>query len=263
MNNPLKPIPSILALLLLFSFSQNLQAAGSVREYVPLEVGKIEADFSDEDLDFLDEEIEEEGTRVADPLIIWNRAVFHFNDKFYFWILKPIANGYKAVVPSVARIGVKNFFKNLFTPIRFVNCILQGKRHAAEAEFVRFLCNSTVGVLGFGDPAKKYYPTLKSPEEDLGQTLGVYGMGNGIYIVWPFLGPSTLRDSVGLIGDHFLNPASYVNPTESSLAITGVKTVNTTSFRIGDYESFKESAIKPYEAFRDAYIQLRKTKVEK
>lgn len=244
-------------MLLLFLFFEDLQAAGFEK------VGKIEADFSDEDLDFLNEEIEEESIRVADPLSLWNRGIFHFNDKFYFWVLKPVADGYKTVVPSKIRIGVKNFFQNLLTPIRFVNCILQGKRHAAEAEFARFLCNTTVGVLGFGDPAKKYYPALQAPEEDLGQTLGVYGIGNGIYIIWPFLGPSTLRDSFGLIGDHFLDPLSYVNPIESSLAIRGFDTVNATSFRIGDYEAFKESAIKPYEAFRDAYIQMRKTKLEK
>lgn len=221
-------------------------------------------DFSDDELDLFDDEFEEDQdkVRVADPLAFWNRAMFHFNDKFYFWVLKPVVRGYRAVVPSPVRSGVKNFFTNLTTPIRLVNCILQWKWRAANAEFARFLLNSTVGVLGFGNPAKKY-PELNPSEEDLGQTLGAYGIGNGLYIVWPILGPSTLRDSVGLVGDLLLNPVSYVEPTEAAIGITGYETVNDTSFKIGDYESLKKAAINPYEALRDAYIQHRKSKVKK
>ncbi len=222
---------------------------------------ELEAEFLDEDIDFLEEENEELVLRVPDPIAPWNRVMFHFNDKFYFWVLKPVAKGYRALVPLPVRTCVENFFYNLATPIRLVNCILQRKGRAADAEFVRFLLNTTVGILGFGDPAKRY-PELNPSPEDLGQTLGIYKIGNGFYIVWPFLGPSTLRDSVGMIGDLFLNPITYVQPTEASLGISGYKTVNETSFRIGDYESFKEAAIEPYEAFRDAYIQQREKKVK-
>jgi phospholipid-binding lipoprotein MlaA len=198
---------------------------------------------------------------VADPLAFWNLVMFHFNDKFYFWVLKPVARGYRAAVPSMVRVGVKNFFTNLSTPIRLVNCILQWKWQAANAEFARFMLNSTVGVLGFGNPAGKY-PKLNLNEEDLGQTLGAYGIGNGFYLVLPFLGPSTLRDSVGLVGDLYLNPVSYVEPTEAAVGITSYKIVNETSFQIGDYESLKKAAINPYDALRDAYIQHRKSKVK-
>jgi phospholipid-binding lipoprotein MlaA len=218
-------------------------------------------DLSDDELDLFDDEFEEDKVRVADPLAFWNRPMFHFNDKFYFWVLKPVARGYRALVPSTVRIGVKNFFTNLTTPIRLVNCILQWKWQAANAEFARFMLNSTVGVLGFGNPAKKY-PKLNSSEEDLGQTLGVYGIGNGFYVVLPFLGPSTLRDSVGLVGDLFLNPASYVEPTEAAVGIYAYRIVNDTSFKIGDYESLKKAAINPYEALRNAYIQHRESKVK-
>ena len=83
-----------------------------------------------------------------------------------------------------------------------------------------------------------------------------------MYIVWPFLGPSTLRDSVGLLGDSFINPLSYVEPVEAAVGIYGYRIVNDISFRLGDYESLKEAAIDPYEALRDAYIQHRKSKVE-
>ena len=221
-----------------------------------------EDDFSDDELDLFDDEFKEDKVQVADPLAFWNRAMFHFNDKFYFWVLKPVAKGYRAAVPRPARIGVRNFFTNITTPLRLVNCILQWKWQAAGAESVRFLLNSTVGVLGFGNPAKKY-PKLNPSEEDLGQTLGAYGIGNGFYIVWPFLGPYTLRDSVGLVGDLFLNPVSYVKPIEAAVGINGYEILNDTSFKIGDYESFKKAAINPYEAQRDAYIQHRNSKVKK
>ncbi len=234
----------------------------SASEQTPPDLEGAEEDFPDENFEFfLEEQIEEEVVRVADPLSPWNRVMFHFNDRFYFWVLKPVARGYKAVVPGPVRSGVKNFFHNLTTPIRMASCILQGKVHGVGTEFARFMINSTVGVLGFGDPAKKWFK-LDPSEEDLGQTLGTYGIGDGFFIVWPILGPSTLRDSVGMIGDWFLNPVSYVSPTEAYLGVRAVETVNETSFRIGDYESLKEAAIEPYAAFRDGYIQYRKKKVE-
>jgi phospholipid-binding lipoprotein MlaA len=197
---------------------------------------------------------------IADPLLPWNRLMFEFNDRLYFWVLKPVARGYTAVVPSPVRVGIDNFFRNLFMPPRFVSCLLQGKGAAAEAELARFFVNTTIGVLGFMAPAKDL-AAFNPPEEDLGQTLGVYGIGNGIYIVWPFFGPSTLRDTVGMVGDRFLNPVTYLEPFEAAAGVTAVKTVNDTSFRIGDYETLLESAIIPYEAFRDAYLQYRQKKI--
>ncbi|OQW99574.1 MAG: hypothetical protein BWK80_62805 [Desulfobacteraceae bacterium IS3] len=228
---------------------------------------KPEAETFDEglndDLDIWDAQVEEESAHVPDPLAPWNRIMFQFNDKLYFRVLKPVAKGYRAVTPELFRIGVKNFFQNLATPIRLVNCILQGKISAAEIELARFIVNSTAGIVGFGDVADKD-PQLKKPsEEDLGQTLAVYGVGNGFYIVWPIMGPSTLRDSAGMIGDLFLNPLSHPDmPAEASAGITAFEVINETSFRLGDYETFKEAAIEPYESLRDAYIQYRKKKVK-
>jgi len=218
-------------------------------------------DTSDED--FFEEEFEEDKVYVADPLSPWNRAMFHFNDKLYFWALKPLARGYKVIAPEFFRTGVKNFFRNITTPIRLVNCMLQAKGEAAAVELTRFVVNTTIGVLGFGSPADKY-PKLAPPDsEDLGQTLGNYGLGNGLYLVWPILGPSTLRDSIGRAGDFFLDPVSYVEPAEASMGIRAFDTVNNTSFRIGDYESLKKSAIDPYTALRDVYLQVRENKIKK
>ena len=216
--------------------------------------------LSEEELDFLYGEAEEEAIHIADPLAPWNIAMFHFNDKFYFWVLKPVARGYRAVMPGKVRGWVKNFFYNIRAPVRFVNCTLQGKWNAAGGELARFVVNTTVGILGFGNPAKDD-PRLNPSEEDLGQTFGAYGAGNGFYIVWPFIGPSTLRDTLGLVGDRFLYPVAYVEPFEAAIAIDGYGILNETSFRIGDYEALKEAFLDPYAAIRDAYIQNRRKKV--
>ncbi|MDY6790973.1 MAG: MlaA family lipoprotein [Thermodesulfobacteriota bacterium] len=231
------------------------------REISPSEEAKSNLAEKDEFLDEFENEFKEKAVTVADPLSLWNRAMHHFNDKLYFWFLKPVAKGYRAIVPGVVRTGVRNFFSNIFTPIRLTSCVLQGKVNAGGTELVRFAVNSTVGILGFGDPAQKYF-NLDISDEDLGQTLGAYGIGNGFYLVWPVLGPSTLRDSVGMVGDRFLNPITYVKPIEASVAIWSFDKINETSLHIGDWESIKEAAIEPYEAFRDAYIQYRNNKVK-
>ncbi len=219
----------------------------------------VEDGFED---DFFEDEFEEDQVRVADPLSPLNKAMFHFNDKLYFWLLKPITRGYKAVTPEFFRTGVKNFFRNITTPIRIVNCLFQGKTDSAGVEFSRFFTNTIIGVLGFGSPADKY-PELTSPsEEDLGQTLAVYGLSNGIYIVWPVFGPSTLRDSIGMAGDWFLNPVNYIEPVEMSYAVWGFDRINQTSFRIGEYEALKEASIDPYVAVRDIYLQYREKKIK-
>jgi phospholipid-binding lipoprotein MlaA len=237
---------------------QNRQITTTEAEQIPSDPDM--EDNSDED--FFEDEFEEDKLQVADPLSPWNRAMFHFNDKFYFWALKPLARGYKAVAPEFFRTGVKNFFRNITTPIRLVNCMLQAKGNAAVVEFSRFVVNTTIGVLGFGSPADKYPRLIPPDSEDLGQTLGSYGLGNGFYIVWPILGPSTLRDSIGRAGDFFLDPVSYVEPAEASIGIRAFDTVNNTSFRIGDYESLKKSAIDPYTALREVYLQIRENKVK-
>ncbi len=212
-------------------------------------------------LDELEEEYEDDSTLISDPLVSWNRAMFHFNDKIYLWAFKPVAKGYRAITPTLFRTGVRNFFNNLMTPIRFVNCLLQFKGIAATKEFARFVVNSTVGVLGFGDIASNNPGLVPPPKEDFGQTLATYKIGSGPYIVWPFFGPSTLRDSVGMVGDYFLNPISYIEPTESAIGVTLFERINITTFHIEDIESLKKSTIEPYEALRNAYIQLREKKI--
>ena len=212
--------------------------------------------------EIIEEEKEEEATiQIADPIRPWNNAMYHFNDKLYFWVLKPASKGYSAVIPEDMRIAVSNFFDNVTTPVRFVSNILQLKIEKAGNELLRFVYNSTAGVCGLADAARADLG-IPRQEEDLGQALGSYGIGHGFYIVWPFFGPSSLRDTVGLIGDAFLDPVTYVNPLEASVGITAYDEVNTVSLHIGDYEDLKKSAVEPYVSIRDAYLQYRKKKVE-
>jgi len=197
----------------------------------------------------------------SDPFEPINRAFFHFNDKLYFWFFKPVATGYSAVVPEPARVSVRNFFKNLTFPIRFINCLLQAKLDGAGNELGRFMVNSTVGLAGFFDVAKKY--DITAQDEDLGQTLGSYGIGSAFYINWPIFGPSSLRDTFGMVGDSFLDPLNYMVPRgKYNMTIKGYKGVNKTSLVIGDYEDLKRSALDPYIAVRDAYFQHRQNKIK-
>ena len=212
--------------------------------------------------DLYDFEMDEPLQTISDPLESVNRLFFYFNDGLYFWFLKPAATGYKAVVPKPVRVSVRNFFSNLAFPIRFVNCILQAKFKGAGYEFGRFMVNSTVGVAGFFDMANKHF-NMKEYDEDLGQTLGSYGMGPGFYINWPFLGPSSVLDTIGLVGDSFLDPTYYTGfKTKYKIAIKGFKAVNETSLVLGEYEDLKRSALDPYISIRDAYYQYRQKKIK-
>ena len=212
--------------------------------------------------DFEDWEEDEEGEdQIADPIEPVNRAFFHFNDKLYFWLLKPAATGYKWVVPGRVRISVRNFFSNITMPIRAVNCLLQGKFKGFGNELLRFTVNSTAGFFGTHDVAKSSMG-IDRQDEDFGQTLGVYGLGPGFYINWPVFGPSSVRGTFGLVGDYFLDPVSYVEPRIAEAGIKAEDRVNSTSLTLGEYEDLKEAAIDPYVALRDAYYQYRQNRIK-
>ena len=140
-------------------------------------------------------------------------------------------------------------------PRRFVNCLLQGKLEGAGSELARFSINTTFGLGGLFNPAGK---CIKDYDEDSGKTLGHYGIGTGMYIVWPFLGPSSLRGTAGTVLDFALHPVTYLNiESWQKLSIKGYYTVNDTSLRLGEYEALKQSAVDPYIALRNAYFQHR------
>ena len=203
---------------------------------------------------------EENISSLRDPLYWFNYGMYTFNDKLYFWVLRPVAKGYKAVTPLCLRKGIDNFFYNTIFPVRFVNSILQGKFKAAISEVNIFVVNTIVGCLGFARPAQDVFD-MKNADEDLGQTLGSYSLGDGFYLVLPLLGPSTLRDAVGRAGDYFLTPVNYVEPDELYYGLRGEETINSTSLKIGDYEALKDAALDPYIALKDAYLQYRKKSI--
>ena len=237
-----------------------------------------ETEVADDEEGGFDDEFEDEFSasekEVFDPLSGYNSVMTEFNDGFYIFVLDPVARGYRWVPPEEARRGVKNFFHNLLFPLRFVNNVLQLKAKNAGEEFLRFSINSTVGILGFWDPAKEWFG-LEAHEEDFGQTLGHYGVGGGFHVVLPFLGPSNLRDMFSLYPEMQMDPVNYVEnrpynipqpegeylglsrKTLQQSELTLLKTINRESLRIGQYANLKKDAIELYPFLRDIYEQNR------
>ena len=207
------------------------------------------------------EDTDEEET-IADPLEPVNRIFFEFNDKFYFWALKPVSSVYRDILPQDLRVGIRNLFSNLLTPIRFANCLLQGEFKGAGNEAARFGINTTFGFLGMIDQAKDKFQ-IEKENRDFGQTLGIWGFQPLLYIEWPILGPSNVRDTVGFAGDFLLDPKTYFLDWPVSLIVRSTEVVNNTSLLIGDYESLKNAAIDPYVSKRDAYQDYRQNKIKK
>jgi phospholipid-binding lipoprotein MlaA len=210
-----------------------------------------------------DDQYADEVVQINDPLQKLNRDIYWFNDTLYILLFKPTAQVYGKVLPVEIRTCVKNFFYNLRFPIRFVNALLQAKGFKAAEEFGSFLLNSSVGFLGIGDVASSYDNLPPSPE-DLGQTLAVWGAGNGFYIMVPVLGPYTLRDTARFIDFYFLDPVSWISYNElggyswrTAIAITAYDKLNQLSFQIDDIDALKKAAFDPYIAIRDAYVQHR------
>ncbi|MGE4491109.1 MAG: VacJ family lipoprotein [Syntrophotalea sp.] len=238
--------------------------AGAAETVPGQTAGEPQGEAADED--FVDEEDFTNGDietlHIADPIEPFNRGMFWLNDKLYFYLFKPIARGYR-VVPEPARKSVSNFFSNLGTPVRFANALLQFKLADAGSELGRLVINSTLGIGGLFDPAKAWFD-LDRKDEDLGQTFGRYGVGSGFYIVWPVLGPSNARDTVGMVGDFFMDPLHYVEmkPAER-LGLTGLEKETDLSLDKDTYESVKQEALDTYLYVRNAYEQYRDGKIKK
>jgi len=222
------------------------------------------------DIEAFDDSFEDEfdAPKVAekgfDPLSGYNTIMTGFNDKFYTGLLIPTAKGYRHILPKEGRKSVSNFFDNLLFPVRFVNNVLQLKFQNAGEEFARFGINSTIGLLGLFDPAKSKFD-LNAHHEDFGQTLGHYGVGSGFHIVLPFLGPSNLRDTIGLFADTTVDPlykyeGRFYNITQKnyeSIALKSYDILNDSSLHIGEYASLKKDALVLYPFLRDLYEQRR------
>ncbi len=230
---------------------------GGTQEQTPTVKSETPPDLSQDEVDLSDEFAEEEEGELVihDPLEDLNRGIFWFNDKFYFFLLKPVARVYR-IIPEVIRSSVANFFSNVATPIRVVNTFFQGKGKDMGNEILRLIINSTIGLGGLFDPARTLFGISKK-KEDFGQTLGVWGMGSGWYTVFPILGPANGRDTLGLVVDIFSDPFTYFLDTWEYLYVKAGMTVNATSLDKDTYEGIKKQALDPYLFIRNAYEQHR------
>jgi phospholipid-binding lipoprotein MlaA len=216
------------------------------------------------------EEVDEYAVvQVYDPFERVNRVVFNFNDGLYDHVLRPVAKGYTWVMPEPARQGIRNFFDNVRFPIRFVNSALQGKFVRAGRETQKFAVNTLAGIGGFIRISDDVPSLAGIPREDTGQTMGVWRIGKGPYLVLPVLGPGTVRDTVGSVGDHFLNPLNW-NLSENidgytweiDAAVTGLNVLNALPDVLYTYDAPRKNALDPYIAVRSAYIQYRDAAVK-
>ena len=192
-----------------------------------------------------------------DPWQGFNRTMYGFNDSLDRAILKPAAQGYQAIAPEFVEQGVRNFFANLDDVSVAVNNLLQGKVTNSLSDVGRIVINSTVGILGLLDVASPM--GFRKHDEDFGQTLGAWGMDSGPYIVWPFFGPSTLRDTPSLAVDRvLLNPLTYVElKLGERIAIIALDTVSLRAELLSLEKTVDEISTDRYTFIREAYLDRR------
>ena len=198
-----------------------------------------------------------------------SRAVFKFNMAFDDAILEPIAKGYNKL-PSPIKTGTSNFTSNIATLLSIPNNLLQGNIKQLGHSTGSFIINTSVGILGFLNPAEKM--GLKSSKEDFGQTLGSYGLGPGCYFVLPILGPTTIRDTVGLVVDSYLDPFAHITIREKELfnisgnnldyySVKGATAVDFRSNNITNFDSLEKNSLDLYSSFKSIYLQDRSNKI--
>jgi phospholipid-binding lipoprotein MlaA len=195
-----------------------------------------------------------------DPFERYNRSMYRFNDALDRGIARPTAKAYVKVTPAPVRSGVSNFFRNLNSTTVIANNLLQAKPKAFFTETLRLVVNTTIGIGGLFDPASQL--GIPAGDEDFGQTLGRWGVRSGPYFVLPVLGPSTVRDTVGFVGDQFTDPKYYlVNDIWVGAGLTVLSLLETRAGLLGTDEVLA-SAFDPYVFMRNAYLQRREFQVK-
>ena len=194
-----------------------------------------------------------------DPLESYNRGVHGFNTAVDNAILKPVAKGYQAITPEPVDRGITNFFNNIADVTSAVNNLLQFKLSRAGSDVGRIAVNTTVGVLGFFDVASNM--GLPSYKEDFGQTLGYWGGEPSPYLVLPFLGPSTLRDTIGLGGDVVTSPLFSLDKNQVYWGLVALDVVDTRADLLTAGALLEGAALDPYIFVRDAYLQRRRNQI--
>ena len=191
---------------------------------------------------------------ISDPFEPVNRTIFKVNEFADKYAMRPVAKGYQSVIPAPIRTGVNNFFDNISYPIDIINAALQGKFKQAGSDTARFALNSTVGFAGFLDPATKL--GLEKHEEDFGQTLGVWGVPKGPYLVIPFFGPKTIRSGAGDLAGVYVNPQFYLFSSSVQTKVNIFWLVHVRSTLLG-FDEEVQRAFDRYAFVRDAYLQNR------
>ena len=191
-----------------------------------------------------------------DPLEPMNRGIYKFNDTVDKAVLKPVAQGYKAVLPSPVRTGVTNFFSNIDDVFVAANNLLQFKLNAAASDVGRIIANTTFGIAGIFDVASGW--GMEKHNEDFGQTLGYWGVGDGPFLMLPLLGPSNVRDSAGLLLYYKLDPVVHLHHVPLRNSLTALRFVNRRANLLDAEKVLDEAALDPYTFLRDAYIQQRR-----
>jgi len=194
-----------------------------------------------------------------DPLEPMNRAIYSFNDGVDKVLMKPVAEVYREVLPQFVRTSVSNFFANINDVLIALNNLLQGKLPDAASDVGRVVVNTTAGILGLFDVATEI--GLEKHNEDFGQTLGRWGVGDGPYLVLPFFGPSNLRDGLGRLVDYRTDPITYVDPSRDRNQLWLARLVSTRAELLDTSKILETAALDPYEFLRDAYLQRRRNLV--
>ena len=199
-----------------------------------------------------------------------SRAIFKFNMGFDNVILEPLAKGYNKL-PDPVKNGTSNFTSNIATLLSIPNHLLQGNLKGAGDATASFLINTTFGIIGLANPAEKM--GLKAQQEDVGQTLGAYGVGAGCYFVLPILGPTTMRDTVGMLADSFVDPFAHITWREKELfgssgnrfdyiAVKGTTAVDFRADNATNFNSLEKNSIDLYASFKSLYLQNRENKIK-
>lgn len=199
------------------------------------------------------------GENPRDPYEGFNRAMFNLNDAIDTYTAKPVAQAYDAVTPLPVKAGVGNFFGNVGDLWIGVNSALQGKFGDAGGDFGRLAINSTIGIFGLFDVASEL--GLEKHEEDIGQTLAVWGVGDGGYMFWPFIGPRTVRDTAGWAVDSYFDPVWRVRPIATRNSLVALRFVDIRASLLPADKIVDEAAIDRYSYVRDAYLQRRRNQI--
>ena len=194
-----------------------------------------------------------------DPWESFNRSMYEFNDTFDRAIARPVAQAYKDYMPGFVRNGVTNVFSNLDDVIVVINDILQFKFEQAAMDFARLIVNSIVGIFGLFDVATHF--GLPKHNEDFGQTLAAWGVGDGPYLVLPFLGPKNVRDTVGMVADWQIDPVLQVSDDEARWGLTLLRAIDTRTDLLEATNTMEKSGLDPYVFMRDAYFQFRLNRI--